>query len=200
MEIRKSNANIHRDAWVEINLTKLADNFEAIKSIVPSGKKILSVIKADAYGHGATMCAPILQASGVDYFGVASVDEGLDLRKAKIKTPILVLGTVPAWALEIAVKNDIQIPLFTYEQLKACEELYKRTGLKIRAHIKLDTGMNRIGIQPELAVEFIKKVLVSDAIVLNGIFTHLANAENDELSKKQFEKWESIISQIDTKK
>ena len=84
-----------------------------IKNILPKGKDILAVIKADAYGHGATMCAPILLASGVKMLGVASIDEGLDLRKAKIKAPILVLGTVPAWAIEIAINNNIQIPLFT---------------------------------------------------------------------------------------
>ena len=198
MDIRKSNANLHRDAWVEVNLTKLADNIEAIKSL--TNKDILAVIKADAYGHGATMCAPILLASGVKMLGVASVDEGLDLRKAKIKAPVLVLGTVPVWALEVAVKNNIQVPLFTDEQLNACEELYSRTGMKVVAHIKLDTGMNRIGVGIEKAVEFIKRVQQSQAVVLKGIFTHLANAEDEEKTEKQISNWNSIIEQIDTSK
>lgn len=198
MDIRKSNANLHRDAWVEINLTRLADNIESIKAL--TNKDILAVIKADAYGHGATMCAPILLASGVKMLGVASVDEGLDLRRAKIKAPILVLGTVPVWALEVAVKNNIQVPLFTEEQLNACEELYSRTGMKVTAHIKLDTGMNRIGVGIEKAVGFVKRVQQSQSVVLKGIFTHLANAEDEEKTKKQINNWCSIIEQIDVSK
>lgn len=198
MDIRKSNANLHRDAWVEINLTKLANNIEAIKTT--TDKEILAVIKADAYGHGATMCAPILLASGVHTLGVASVDEGLDLRKAKIKAPILVLGTVPIWALEVAVKNNIQVPLFTFEQLQACEDLYKRTGERVKAHIKLDTGMNRIGVEVNKAIEFINQVKSSPAIILNGIFTHLANAENQEKTNEQILTWNNIVNQIDTTK
>ncbi len=199
MDIRKSNANIHRDAWVEVNLTKLANNIEAIKAIIPQGKDILAVIKADAYGHGATMCAPILLASGVKMLGVASVDEGLDLRKAKINAPILVLGTVPVWAIETAVKNDIQIPLFTLEQLSACEALFSRTGIKTLAHIKLDTGMNRIGVDKNIATDFIKKVQQSEAVTLKGIFTHLANAEDKEKTRSQIEMWNFIMSNVETK-
>ena len=198
MDIRKSNVNIHRDAWVEVNLTVLSENIEAIKNILPKGKDILAVIKADAYGHGATMCAPILLASGVKMLGVASIDEGLDLRKAKIKAPILVLGTVPAWAIEIAINNNIQIPLFTEEQLTACEELYNRTKKRVSAHIKLDTGMNRIGVGQPTAIEFIKKVQKSTAINLEGIFTHLANAEDEIKTKQQFEIWDNITNNIDT--
>lgn len=198
MDIRKSNANIHRDAWVEVNLTKLAENIEAIKATLSSDKDILAVIKADAYGHGATMCAPILLASGVKMLGVASVDEGLDLRKAKIKAPILVLGTVPVWALETAVRNNIQIPLFTEEQLNACEELYARTGVRTQAHIKLDTGMNRIGVGSVEAIKFVKRVQGSKAVVLNGIFTHLANAEDKEKTQIQIKTWHSIVSKIET--
>lgn len=195
MDIRKSNANLHRDAWVEINLTKLAENIETIATL--TNKDILAVIKADAYGHGATMCAPILLASGVKMLGVASVDEGLDLRKANIKAPILVLGTVPAWAFEIAVKHNIQIPLFSKEHLNACEEQFKRTGQKVTAHIKLDTGMNRIGVCINEAIDFIQLVQKSRAINLKGIFTHLANAEDYDKTKKQIELWNEILSKTD---
>ena len=198
MDIRESNANIHRDAWVEINLSRLAENIELIKETLPKDKKILAVIKADAYGHGATMCAPVLLASGVDYLGVASVDEGLDLRKAKIKAPILVLGAVPAWAIETAVKNDIQIPLFTDEHLNACEELFTRQGVKTKAHIKLDTGMNRIGVYEKNALDFIKRVRNSAAVELKGIFTHLANAEYEGRTAEQVKDWNSVISNTDT--
>ena len=89
--IRQSNINIHKDAWVEINLEHLAHNIKEIRKIIPQNKKFLGIVKADAYGHGAQMIAKTMLASGVDWFGVSSIDEGLDLREIKIKAPILVV-------------------------------------------------------------------------------------------------------------
>ena len=85
--IRQSNINIHKDAWVEINLEYLAQNIIAIKKMIPQNKKMMAIVKADAYGHGAQMLAQTMLASGVDAFGVSSIDEGLDLRQVKIKAP-----------------------------------------------------------------------------------------------------------------
>ena len=173
---RQTNINIHRDAWVEINISNLENNIQEIKSNVPENIKLLGVVKADAYGHGAAMLAPTILASGIDMLGVASIDEGVDLRQAKIDCEILVLGAVPVWAIESAVKNDISIAIFTPEHIKACEQAYIRTGIKPKVHIKLDTGMNRIGIRADEAVEFIQKVQNCEFINLQGIFTHLAAA------------------------
>ena len=86
------NINIHKDAWLEINLESLAQNVAAIKNIISKEKKMMAIVKADAYGHGAQMLAQTMLASGVDWFGVSSIDEGLDLRQIKIKAPILVVG------------------------------------------------------------------------------------------------------------
>ena len=113
--VRQSNINIHKDAWVEINLEHLAQNIQAIKKIIPQGKKMMAIVKADAYGHGAQMLAQTMLASGVDMFGVSSIDEGLDLRQVKIKAPILVVGAVPVWAVETATQNDIAISIFNEE-------------------------------------------------------------------------------------
>ena len=120
--------------------------------------KLLATIKADGYGHGSLMCAPTLIACGVEAFGVASVDEGLELRQNKITVPILVLGAVPIWAFESAIKNNITVSIFNNEHLEAAKILYERTGKKLRAHIKIDTGMNRIGICHRRALNFIKQV------------------------------------------
>ena len=167
---RQTNINIHRDAWVEINISNLENNIREIKKNVPQGVKLLGVVKADAYGHGATMLAPTVLASGIDMLGVASIDEGVDLRQAKIDCDILVLGAVPVWAIESAVKNNISIAIFTDEHLKACEQTYQRTGIKPKVHVKIDTGMNRIGVRADAAVDFIKKVQKSDFVELKGIF------------------------------
>lgn len=196
--VRQSNINIHKDAWVEVNLEHLAQNIIAIKQIIPDNKKMMAIVKADAYGHGAKMLAQTMLASGVDAFGVSSVDEGLDLREAKIKAPILVVGAVPVWAVEAATQNNIAISIFNDEHLNACKEVYKRTGKKPVVHIKIDTGMNRIGVRAEDAVDFIKKVQRADFLTLEGIFTHLAAAEELEPTREQVNSWEEVISQIDT--
>ena len=196
--IRQTNINIHRDSWVEINLGNIAHNMRSIRENTPKGIKLLAVVKADAYGHGSVMIAPTLLASGADMLGVASIDEGVDLRQAKINCEILVLGAVPVWAVESAVKADLTIAIFSKEHLTACKQVYERTGKKPKVHVKLDTGMNRIGVSIDEAVEFINEVRKADYLEFGGVFTHLANAENREKTQIQIDRWNKVISQIDT--
>ncbi|MDD3437048.1 MAG: alanine racemase [Candidatus Gastranaerophilales bacterium] len=195
---RQSYINVHRDAWVEVNLEYLAQNVKQIKKFIKPNVKLLAVVKADAYGHGSVMAAPTMLASGVNMLGVASIDEGLDLRNAKINCEILVLGAVPVWAFECAAENNITVSIFSDEHIIACKQAFERTGKKVSVHIKIDTGMNRIGVDEVDAVEFIKKVQGYDFINLQGIFSHLACAENEVKSKNQFNKFNEIISQVNT--
>ena len=196
--VKQSNVNIHRDSWVEINLDYLAQNIKNIKTQTPKDVKLLAVVKADAYGHGAVMLAPTLLASGADMLGVASIDEGADLRNAKITADILVLGAVPVWAVESAVKLDLAISIFSKDHILDCRQAYERTGKKPKVHVKIDTGMNRIGVAAEDAVDFINEVRNSDFIDFKGVFTHLANAENRDKTNLQIAKWNKVISQINT--
>lgn len=195
---RQTNINIHRDAWVEINISNLENNIMEIKKNIPKDTKLLGVVKADAYGHGSVMLAPTILASGVDMLGVASIDEGVDLRQAKIKCEILVLGTVPVWAIESAVQNDISVSVFTQEHLNACKEAFERTGIKPKVHVKIDTGMNRIGVRADEAIDFIKKVQEADYVDFKGIFTHLAAAEETDKTEEQFKKWDDVVNNINT--
>ncbi len=198
--IRQSNINIHKDAWVEINLDSLAKNITEIKKFIPDDKKFMAIVKADAYGHGACMLAKTMLASGVDAFGVSSVDEGLDLRNAKIKAPILVVGAIPLWAIESATQNNIAFSVFNDEHIEACKQVFERTGIRPKVHIKIDTGMNRIGVRSENAVEFIQKVQsLNKYLDLRGIFTHLASAEEETETQKQIERWNNVILNINTK-
>lgn len=197
--VRQANVNIHKDAWVEINLESLAQNIQEIRKGIPKDKKFLAIVKADAYGHGAAMLAKTMLASGVDAFGVSSVDEGLDLRKVKIKAPILVVGAIPLWAIESAAQNDIAFSIFNDEHLEACKDVYERTGIKPKVHVKLDTGMNRIGVRSENGVSYIEKVRQAGFVDFEGVFTHLASAEEPEEAQKQIDRWNSVIDNIDTK-
>lgn len=195
--------NKHRDAWVEVNLGNLEHNIlEIKKQILKDGKnpKLLAVIKADAYGHGSVMCAPVLLACGISAFGVASVDEALELRQNKITAPILVLGSVPIWAYETAIKNDIAVSIFSDEHLEAARLISERLGgQKLKAHIKIDTGMNRIGISPKLAIDFFNRAKSAKYLDLEGIFTHFADVESDIITKKQIENFKKAINSVNTK-
>lgn len=195
---RQTNINIHRDAWIEINISNLENNIKEIRKNIPQGVKLLGVVKADAYGHGSVMLAPTMLASGIDMLGVASIDEGVDLRQVKIDCDILVLGAVPVWAVESAVKNDISIAIFNDEHLKACEQAFIRTGIKPKVHVKIDTGMNRIGIRFDKAIEFIQNVQQCSFLEFQGIFTHLAAAEELDKAEEQIKKWNSVINNVKT--
>lgn len=196
--IRQTNVNIHRDSWVEVNIENLAHNAKEIRKNVPQDTKLLAVVKADSYGHGSIMLAPTLLASGFDMLGVASIDEGVDLRNAKINCEILVLGAVPVWAVETAIIEDIAIPVFSDVQLSACKLAFERTGIKPKVHVKIDTGMNRIGISYKKAVEFIKRVQTCGYVDLKGIFTHLAMSEDRAETQIQIDRWNVVIDSIDT--
>lgn len=195
---RQSYLNTRRDAWVEINLDSIEKNILELKKYARNGAKILAVVKADAYGHGSVMITPTLLASGVYMLGVASIDEAMQLRENKITAPILVLGAAPVWAFDWAAENDISLSLFLEEHIEACKITYQKTGIKPKVHIKLDTGMNRIGVSHQEAVSLIQKVQKSDFIQLKGIFTHFACAEDLEKTKEQISIWDDILSQIDT--
>jgi len=195
---RQSYLNTRRDAWVEINLDAIEKNILELKKFAHKDAKILAVVKADAYGHGSVMITPTLLASGVDMLGVASVDEAMQLRESGINVPMLVLGAAPVWAYDWAAYNDISLSLFLPQHIEACKITYEKTGIKPKVHIKLDTGMNRIGVSHENAVDLIKQVQNSDFIDLEGIFTHFACAEDYEKTKQQLAIWNDVLSKVDT--
>ncbi len=194
--MRSALSNPLRDAWVEINLDLFEENLREIKKHIKS-KRILAVVKADGYGHGSLMLAPTLIAYGITDFGVATLDEGLELRKNKIETPILVLGAVPFWGYENALKNDIQISIYNEEHLEMARQIYDKTGKKLKVQIKIDTGMNRIGIQADKAVDFINLVKKSDFVELVGVFTHFADVEEKEIFEEQANKFKTVINSIE---
>ena len=196
---RTSFLNTHRDAWVEVNLDCIEHNILEFKKYLKPDTKLFAVVKADAYGHGAVMIAPVLLASGVDFLGVSSIDEGLQLREAEINAPILVLGAVPVWSFDRAAKNNISISVFSQEHIQACKQTYDKLKIKPKVHVKIDTGMNRIGVRPENAVKKKKKIQNCDFIELEGIFTHFATAEVEEYAYTQYKKFKNVIDAVDTK-
>ncbi len=190
--------NKNRDGWVEINLANLENNVLKIKDFLKNNTKtppsLFAVIKADGYGHGSVMCAPVLCACAVEEFGVASIDEGIELRENKIDKPVLVLGASPIWAFENAIKYDIAVSIFNKEHLIVAKQLYKRLNKKLKAHIKIDTGMNRIGLDSANSFDFVKEALCADYLQIEGIFTHFADVENEDIFNIQIERYNKAVS------
>jgi len=141
----QSATSTQRDSWVEINLSALERNFLKLKDLTKTN--IMAVVKADAYGHGATAIAPILQSLGVHSFGVATIDEGIALRNAGIKTPILMLGATPFWSYDQCLKNDLTITIYSKDQITLLENFSKDLKSKIPVQIKIDTGSYRFNFK-----------------------------------------------------
>lgn len=179
--LSKSN-KFRRDAWLEINLAHLESNIKQIHGWL--NKPLIPVIKADAYGHGASMIAPILEAYDfVESFAVASLDEALTLREAKVKKPIMVLGISPVWAFDAALENDIELTLVDLDSAYKLNELNKAA----KVHIKIDTGMNRIGFKADkLSIQKqINEISELPNIEIRSIFSHFSTPNNAETTMQQ---------------
>ena len=161
-----------RDTWVEVNLSTFESNVRTVKASLPDGVGLLAVIKADGYGHGAPMLLPILESIGVDLIGVASVDEAAQIRGSQTQLPILVLGPSPDWALRYASEEDFQVSIFTPQHLEILADGYERTQHVTEVQIKIDTGMNRIGVPVSEALSFITECVKQPGLSVKGIFTH----------------------------
>ncbi len=165
-----------RPVWVEINLKNLKENFLNLRNIV-NNRKIIGVVKADAYGHGAVEVSKVLEKSGAYALATASLEEALVLRENGIKIPILVLGYVYPEALETAASKNIFITLFDKHFVKRLKE-YKGNNV-LNIHINVDTGMGRIGIMPDELFDTVSEILNLKNIRLHGIYTHLSTADSD---------------------
>ena len=187
-----------REAWVEIDLRALRHNLNVIKSKLAKGTKILVAVKADAYGHGAREVTRVLEAEGVDYLGVATVDEGLILRKDGIKAPILVFGSPLPGELEGILEGDLIPTLSSLETAAVLDK--KSAGHSFSVHLKIDTGMGRVGVWYEDALDFVKKLQRFKNIKIEGVYTHFASAAEEDASftHLQIERFKGLCDRFDS--
>ena len=169
-----------RAAWAEINVSNLDFNIKRIKEKVGPGKKITGIIKADGYGHGAVKVATVLRANGVDSFGVATLSEAIKLREAGfILEEILVLGLTPDPYVDVIVEHRLTPVVCSFENAMAISEAARKEGIVIKGFIAVDSGMGRIGYNPEdpASVEDVKDISKLSNFKIQGLFSHFATAD-----------------------
>ncbi len=184
----------------EIDLQAIAHNLAKIKKRVAPAK-VMAVVKANAYGHGVEGVAKVAVAQGIDYFGVARVEEGIELRELGIATPVLVLGGFFEEQIEESLRHDLELTLYDRKNAQALSEIARRMRKVARVHIKVDTGMARVGVPCEEAAQFV--VLVKDFEHINpaGIYTHLSSSDEADptYSNLQLNRFQSIISDLNAR-
>lgn len=166
-----------RPAWVEVDESAIAHNVRTLKGLISPSTRFLAVVKADGYGHGAELTARAALGAGAYGLGVATVDEALVLRGAGIDAPVLVLGEPPAEAAEIIVRERIAVALTSREMAIALSRAAALSGQVAACHLKVDTGMHRIGVRAEEAGDFAQWLKDLPGLSIEGVFTHFATAD-----------------------
>ena len=167
---------IQRPTRIVVDLDALSRNLQAIRSRV--GVPVMGIVKANAYGHGLVQVARHLEAQGVDQLGVAFVEEGIALRKAGIATPILVLGGIFGPQVAQFIVHDLEITVSSLDKLRQVEAAAESLGRKATIHLKIDTGMERIGVHSYSCGSFVETAVTSKWCALKGIYSHLACADD----------------------
>mgnify|MGYP006278504957 CR=1 FL=1 len=184
-------------SWVEVDLDALAWNILQVRSLVPAGVRVLLVVKADAYGHGAVRVSRHAAECGVDMLGVATLDEGRELRKAGIGLPILILSPVLEQELEEAIGEDLAVSVSSVDFAAAASAAALRTGGRCRMHIEVDTGMGRAGLAASEAAGAIREIARMERLDLEGIFTHFPSSDSDpDFSSGQIDEFASIVEAL----
>ena len=169
-----------RWSWVEIDLRAIQQNTLNIKRLLRPNTKLMAVVKADAYGHGAVRCAKASLSAGADWLGVATVNEGIELRQAGLNAPIMMLAEPPMEAIPLLLSYRISPAVFHPEFAIAYGETADQHGMRAPFHLAINTGMNRIGVRHDEVLEFMQQVAFHRALDLEGTFTHFATADCEE--------------------
>ena len=198
LEENKLKNSYHR-SFAYIDLDAVDHNFDELKKLVDPSVKVLSIVKADAYGHGSAEVAKHLEGK-TDFFAVSSVGEGVELRKAGIKKPVLILSYTSPFEYNELLDYDIRAAIYNFEEAKQLSELAAEKGKKAVIHIALDTGMGRIGFQvTEEAADTVRKISELPGIEIEGLFSHYSTADMEDKAEadKQTERFDSFLAMLE---
>lgn len=193
------NANIHVRVWAEIDLDNMIHNFNTSERLTGNGE-VMCVVKADAYGHGAPQAAKALAGAGAKFFAVATLEEAIQLRRHGITQPVLLLGMAEEDKIRQLADWDISATVGDETAAKGFSE--KLGSNKLKVHVKIETGMNRLGLKPDNAVEHTLKIAAMPGLVVEGIFTHLTAADDDsefDFTNTQISTLGNVIAKLQEK-
>ena len=203
----EDNLIFTRRLWAEVNMNSVRENYEAIRSAIGEGVKLCCVVKADGYGHGAVEICRLYHELGVDFLAVSNLDEALELRRADINEPILILGYTPANRCRDLYRQNISQAVYSLDYAKELSSWCGQFGVEVKAHIKVDTGMSRIGFfcqefpRDDYSVEEIKEACKLPHIITEGIFTHFAEADSgsdgEDYTMKQYESFTHTVDEVE---
>lgn len=191
--------NYHYSRWVEVDLEAIKHNYRQIRRFVDEKVKILSVVKADAYGHGAVETGRVLEELGADMLGVTTVEEGRKLREGRISVPILVFGPFLPEDIETIAGTDLTVTVAGFETLKILSKECDKYNRKIKVHLKVETGMGRTGLWPQETAGAAREVAAACGLVLEGVYSHLATAmwDNKSYAHKQYALFKQALTLLE---
>ena len=195
-----SAADVLRPTLVQVDLGRLRENFAVIKKHVAPAK-MMPILKANAYGHGLARIAQLMQELGADYLGVAVLEEGILLRESGVKTPILVLGGVLGNQIPHFLEHDLAVTASSVAKLRAINEAAGEMGVVAKVHLKIDTGMERIGVHYYNAEAFIEASAACPHVFVEGVYTHFANADAADLThaRLQLQRFQQALAVYEEK-
>ncbi|MHC5081023.1 MAG: alanine racemase [Planctomycetota bacterium] len=181
--------------WAEIDLDAIAANFRAVRDHVGPAVRILAVVKADAYGHGAAAVARCLEEEGAEGFGVGDAAEALELREEGIRSPILILGAIVPGEVRAVVAADVSVSLFSHAMARHLHREARAQGKRVPVHLKVDTGMGRLGLAPDKILHIAESASLLKGLHLSGIFTHCP-ANDPELVSIQLHAFRNLLDAL----
>lgn len=185
----------HHRVWAEIDLDAITHNLAVIRRRTGAGVRIMLVVKADAYGHGAVAVGHHAVRCGVGALGVGTSGEALELRESGLRVPILVLGTIVDEEAAPAIRHGVEIGIHSSDRVHMLEELGRRLGCRTRVHLNVDTGMGRLGVLPESAVRILREIRAAQHLELAGVMTHVSSAAGamDPETLRQVRAFEAVL-------
>lgn len=192
------NKHYLRPTWAEISLDNLKHNIKALKELIGSNTEICAVVKADAYGHGSTHVAKVLMETGVKFLAVATLSEAIELRKSGCNVSIIILGYTPKEQGDLLIEYNIIQTIYSYEQAVTFSKIAKEKNKNLTVHIKVDTGMSRLGFQIS-DKDIIKSIFEMDNLKIQGIYTHFAVADEGDktFTQEQYNKFMNLVDDLE---
>lgn len=187
-----------RPTWLEVDLEAIAHNVRRVAAMIGPQVRLLAVLKADAYGHGVVRVARTALNNGASYLGVASINEGESLRRVGMTAPILVLGFTPPWQAPELVLNDLTATVFDLDVARALSRAGLKLNRTVAAHVKVDSGMGRLGLLPDQVVPFVHRLRDIPNLRLEGMFTHFSVADCDpDYTRWQMDRFQGVLDDLD---